>query len=76
VASEAPDVAEFHGKKGIRRSQRFRYAKVLKKLWAPNGLPPDHMTTSEAVQTLGKELKLLGISVACQDTLKRAIGRR
>jgi hypothetical protein len=59
-----------------RRRQRDQIRAMADEAWGSDW-PPEGMSTPDAVQALGKELKRRGVRrIPSEDTLKRAINRR
>jgi hypothetical protein len=62
-------------KRKRRSTQRDRALAVLRELYPPDGMPPDHVSNSEIVHEVGKALKAKALEVPGRKTILRAAGR-
>jgi hypothetical protein len=58
-----------------RRPARDPVLLVLRELWPPNGVPPDHVSNRAIIQAVGKALKAKSQRVPDRKTILRAAGR-
>jgi hypothetical protein len=58
-----------------RRPARGPVLLVLRDLWSPNGVPPDHVSNPEIIQAVGKALEAKNQKIPDRKTILRAAGR-
>jgi hypothetical protein len=63
-------------KRTRKGKQMSRLLPVLRDLYPPDGMPPDHVKTVKVVQTVLDEYKARKMGEVSRDVIERAIGRR
>jgi hypothetical protein len=71
-----PPPTESKPKRIRRGKQMSRLLPVLRDLYPPDGMPPDHVKTVKIVQKVLDEYKARKMGEVSRDVIERAIGRR
>jgi hypothetical protein len=76
AASEPKAKSKTEPKRTRRGKQMSRLWPVLRDLYPPDGMPPDHVKTVKVVQKVLHEYKAREMGDVSRDVIERAIGRR